>query len=211
MHGIVPTQTPEEREYHRYLSEVEVRRGRAAELQAELATLNLTLGRFNAEYQARVGSLFVELDGIQLAIDEYERRIAHLQRGEDAAQIERDIAARLGAITDERRQGILASVSERNAGYFEGEMRKLDAWADDRRLSLRRTIKDLEDEIAGFRKRAKQAGNLPDQLAMRRDMTKAEAKRDEAEAEFRVATRQITTQKNDLIDAVKFAWPKTPP
>jgi len=43
MHGIVPIQTPEEREYHRYLSEVEVRRGRAAELQAELASLNLTL------------------------------------------------------------------------------------------------------------------------------------------------------------------------
>ncbi len=45
MHGIVPTQTPEEREHHRYLSEVEVRRGRAAELQAELASLNLTLVR----------------------------------------------------------------------------------------------------------------------------------------------------------------------
>ncbi len=75
---------------------------------------------------------------------------------------------------------------------------------DDRRLSLRRTMKELDEEIATFRKRAKQAGNLPDQLVMRREMTKAEAKRDEAEAEARVATRQITTQKNDLIDAVEI-------
>ena len=34
-------------------------------------------------------------------------------------------------------------------------------------------------------------------------MTQAETKRDEAEIEFRAATREITRQKNDLIDAVE--------
>jgi len=61
----------------------------------------------------------------------------------------------------------------------------------------------LDEEITTFRKQARQAGNLPDQLALRRKMIQAEAKRDEAETEFRTATRQITSQKNDLIDAVE--------
>jgi len=113
MHGIVPIQTPEEREYLRYLAEIESRQGRVAGLQAEVATLNLTLGRFNAEYQSRVGALFVELDRARLAIAEYERRIASLQQGEDdPAQVERDVAAEFAdqradveANAEETRQG----------------------------------------------------------------------------------------------------------
>ncbi|MDQ3514445.1 MAG: hypothetical protein M3462_12480, partial [Chloroflexota bacterium] len=113
MHGIVPIQTPEEREYLRYLVEIESRRGRVAGLQAEVATLNLTLGRFNAEYQSRVGALFVELDRALLAIAEYERRIASLHQGQDDPdQVERDVAAEFAgqraeveANAEETRQG----------------------------------------------------------------------------------------------------------
>lgn len=77
-HAIVKTQTPEEREYVRHLGEIEVRKRRVAELQTELESLNDELGRFNAEYHARVGALFVELDTIQLSIAEYEYRITRL-------------------------------------------------------------------------------------------------------------------------------------
>jgi hypothetical protein len=77
--AVVRVQSPEEREYARYVGEIEARRRRAAELQADLESLKLVLGRFEAEYHARVGSLFVELDRARLAIDEYERRIAWLK------------------------------------------------------------------------------------------------------------------------------------
>ncbi len=76
--AIVKSQSPEEREYARYLDEIEVRKRRVAELQFQLEQLNETLGWFNAEYHARVGVLFVELDKLDLAIDEYEFRIARL-------------------------------------------------------------------------------------------------------------------------------------
>ena len=79
-HSIVRTQTPEEREYARYLAEIESRKRRIAELQADLAAYRERLGRFNAEYHARVGVLFVELDRIELAIAEYEFRIAQLKQ-----------------------------------------------------------------------------------------------------------------------------------
>ena len=77
--AIVRSESPEEREYARYLDEIEVRKRRVADLQADLQLLKDNLGRFNAEYHAQVGTLFVELDKIQLAIDEYECRIAMLQ------------------------------------------------------------------------------------------------------------------------------------
>lgn len=75
---MVREQTPEEREYARYLAEVEGRKRRASDLQSELESLRVGLARFEAEYHARVGTLFVELDRARLAADEYERRIARL-------------------------------------------------------------------------------------------------------------------------------------
>lgn len=76
--AIVRTQTPEEREYTRYLNEIEERKRRVAELQTDLELVNEELGRFNTEYHARVGTLFVELDKLDLSISEYEFRIARL-------------------------------------------------------------------------------------------------------------------------------------
>lgn len=81
--SIVKSQTPEEREYARYLGEIEVRKRRIADLQADLQLLKEKLGRFNAEYHTRVGTLFVELDKINLEIEEYEYRIARIQRDPD--------------------------------------------------------------------------------------------------------------------------------
>ncbi|MGH2531502.1 MAG: J domain-containing protein [Thermomicrobiales bacterium] len=91
--AIVRIQSPEERAYARYLTEIETRKRRVADLQAELEALKLALGRFEAEYHARVGVLFVELDRVRLAIDEYERRIAWLQSHPDGdpAEAEREI------------------------------------------------------------------------------------------------------------------------
>jgi hypothetical protein len=91
--ALVKEQTPEEREYARYLTEVETRKRRAAELQAELEELRIHLGRFEAEYHARAGTLFVELDRVRLAIDEYERRIARLTTdpAADPNRIEDDV------------------------------------------------------------------------------------------------------------------------
>ena len=64
-------------------------------------------------------------------------------------------------------------------------MGKLDAWADDRRVSLRRQLKDLDSEIGDLRRQSRQAGNMPDKLALQRKVNQTEAKRDEAESAFR--------------------------
>jgi len=93
--SLVRTYTPEEREYARYLAQIDARKRRVAELQAELEALRLALGRFTAEYHARVGARFVELDRLRLAVAEYERRIALLRadRERDPRTVEEEVAA----------------------------------------------------------------------------------------------------------------------
>lgn len=105
-HAIVRTQTPEEREYARYLAAIEARKHRAADLQAELETLKLALGRFEAAYHARVGVLFLELDRTRLAVDECERRIARLQASPhaDPDRVEQDVRAEFAGRREEVRR-----------------------------------------------------------------------------------------------------------
>ncbi len=83
----------DERAYERHLVEIEELRRRVVELQLELEGLRLAMGRFEAEYHARVGALFVELDRLRLAIAEYERRILRLRADPraDATRIEEEI------------------------------------------------------------------------------------------------------------------------
>lgn len=117
--AIIKHQSPEEREYARYLTEIEVRKRRVADLQANLAAYKEQLGRFNAEYHARVGVLFVELDRIELAIAEYEYRIGQLRTSphSDPEDLERETKKQF---TDQREQ---INEDEEETRYYEREHR----------------------------------------------------------------------------------------
>src|SRR6478752_2401708 len=103
--ALVRNESPEEREYARYLGEIESRRLLVAAKRTDVETLKAALGRFEAEYHAAVGELFVELDRVNLAIDEYERRIWLLQSHPDQNpdDIEHDINESFSARREEIR------------------------------------------------------------------------------------------------------------
>jgi Skp family chaperone for outer membrane proteins len=141
-HAVVRVQSPEEREYARYLTEIEVRKQRIAGLQAELAELRVNVGRFSAEYHARVGTLFVELDQIRLSIDEYERRIAWLQShpGGDPATAEEEIEREFKSRREEVQAEQEESQQYEEAFDRERERPRLDANAE---AEMRRLYLDL--------------------------------------------------------------------
>ena len=91
--SVVRQQAPEEREYAKYLIEVETRKQRAAVLQEELTSLRLALGRFEAEYHTVVGSLFLELDRLRLAIRANKEKIARVRDDADVdpATVEQEV------------------------------------------------------------------------------------------------------------------------
>src|SRR5215203_5915093 len=103
--ALVRSESPEEREYARYLGEIELRRQLVAAKRTDVETLKDALGRFEAEYHARVGELFVELDRVKLAIEEYERRIWLLQSQPDQHpdDIEREVNESFSARREEIR------------------------------------------------------------------------------------------------------------
>jgi adenine-specific DNA-methyltransferase len=98
---------------------------------------------------------------------------------------------------------ITEKIAARNMEYFDQESGKLDAWADDRRVSLRRQVKELDAEIAALRKESRQAGTMPEKLALQRKVNQTEAKRDEAEIAFRAASREVAKRRDELLDDVE--------
>ena len=140
--SVVRMQTPEEQEYDRYLRQIEERKQRASELQVELETLKIALGRFEAEYHARVGTLFVELDRVRLAIDEYERRIERLtaQPDADPSEVEREINDEFASRREEVRTEDEETRRYEQAHREEQTRPRLDATSEDEAKRLYREL-----------------------------------------------------------------------
>lgn len=75
-------------------------------------------------------------------------------------------------------------------------MEKLNRWAEDRRKTLKSTLKDYDDEIGILKKQARIAPNLPEKLGIQKKIRNLDKKRDEA-------SREVEQQKDRLIDEVE--------
>lgn len=98
---------------------------------------------------------------------------------------------------------VIGEISERNAVFFEEEMDKLNRWAEDKRKSLKTTLKDFDDKITELKKQARQALNLPEKLEVQKKIRNIDKKRDAAWRQYDEESRDIERQKDDLIDKVE--------
>lgn len=98
---------------------------------------------------------------------------------------------------------ILEDIGTRNAHFFELELEKLDKWSEDRRSSLKATLKELDDQIKDFKKRARIAPNLPEKLKIERERQRIESDRDKAWREYDEAAKEIEQGKDRLIDEIE--------
>ena len=92
------------------------------------------------------------------------------------------------------------TLSQKNASYFELEVDKLDRWGEDRRNSLKNTLKEVEEAIRTIKRVARLAPNLPAKLKLERERRNLETKRDEAWKEYELAAGAIEKSKDDLLD-----------
>ena len=102
-----------------------------------------------------------------------------------------------------KKKEIFAQISSKNANYFEIELDKLDKWGEDKRNSLRLTLKELDDEIKEIKRQARLAPNLPEKLKLEKEKRQLESKRDEAWREYDRAAREIESKKDGLIDEIE--------
>ena len=98
---------------------------------------------------------------------------------------------------------VLAAMAERQSTWFDQEMTKLDAWADDKRAGLKFDLKELDDTLKDLKRQIRQTGNLPDKLAVQRKARDFEKKRDEAWRSYDEAAKHIEVEKDALLDRVE--------
>jgi len=123
--------------------------------------------------------------------------------GASASSMSSDMTRLLKTQLERQKQGIIGGISAKNAAYFEVELDKLDKWGEDRRSSLRQTLKELDDRVKELKKLARLAPNLPEKLQHEKERRQLEGKRDEAWREYDGAAREIEKKKDQLIDEIE--------
>jgi superfamily II DNA or RNA helicase len=101
------------------------------------------------------------------------------------------------------KQAIVARLESRNGGFFEAELDKIDRWGEDRRATLKATLREFEDAIKVIKREARLAANLPLKLKLEREKRNLESKRDDAWKDYEMAARDIEKRKDELIDDVE--------
>ncbi len=137
-------------------------------------------------------------DGQALAEDDPEKLLrlpAQAQPAEhssvDISLLSEDVAA--------RKSVVLREIDQRNLGYFEQEVQKLDAWADDLKLGIEQEIKEIDRQIKEVRRTATTAPTLEEKLSWQKKQRELEAKRTKLRRELFNRQDEVEAQHNKLI------------
>ncbi|WP_460489249.1 SNF2-related protein [Curvibacter fontanus] len=102
-----------------------------------------------------------------------------------------------------RRQSILQEINQRNLGYFEQEVQKLDAWADDLKLGIEQEIKEIDRQIKEVRRAAASAPTLEEKLSWQKKQRELEGTRTKLRRELFKKQDEIEAQRNDIINQLE--------
>jgi SNF2 family DNA or RNA helicase len=93
--------------------------------------------------------------------------------------------------------------AERNQKYFEQEIEKLDAWAEDLKENLERELKELDREIRATKKEARQMMDLDEKVALHKKAKETERKRNDKRRALFEQQDAVDKQKDTLITRVE--------
>ena len=136
--------------------------------------------------------------GVALAEDDPEK-LLRLPAHPKAAGLFSATDGTLAADLDSRKVQVLREINQRNLGYFEQEVAKLDAWADDLKLGLEQEIKGIDIEIKEVRRTAAISPTLEEKLSHQKRQRELENKRSKLRRELFTRQDEVEAQRNDLI------------
>lgn len=111
-----------------------------------------------------------------------------------------DCPTKLADQTIQAQQAVLKEISKRNAEFFEAEINKLEAWADDRKITLEREIKEYDRRIKEARRYALAAITLEEKLAAQKEVKKLEKERTAKRRDLFEAQDEIDDQRDHIIE-----------
>lgn len=144
----------------------------------------------------------VTADGQALPEDDPEKLLrlpARLEQGDSAAVGTELLADDL----EQRKNQLLREINQRNMGYFDQELAKLDAWAEDLKLGLEQEIKAIDGEIKEVRRIAATAATLEEKLGYQKQQRELEGKRNKLRRELYARQDEIDAERNELIDQLE--------
>jgi hypothetical protein len=109
----------------------------------------------------------------------------------------------LQADLEARKTALLRDVNQRNLGYFEQEVQKLDAWADDLKLGLEQEIKEIDREIKEVRRTAATSPTLEEKLSWQKQQRELEGQRSKLRRELFARQDEVEAQRNGLINQLE--------
>ena len=183
--------------YGSKVSTLEAYRGKTGWLTVKLISVE-TLG--NQEQHLLVAA--TTADGTVLAEEDPEK-LMRLPAITQAESLFNTPDATFLADVEARKVALLREVNERNLGYFEQEVEKLDAWADDLKLGLEQEIKEIDREIKEVRRTAATSPTLEDKLAWQKRQRELEGKRSKLRRELFARQDEVEAQRNDLISQLE--------
>ena len=92
--SLIWLKTPEDAEIEKYLTDIQAKQEHIAGLTLSLEDLKLDVSRFETQYNAIVGRLYVELDRVNLEVKEYMQRIRLVKEEKIASEEEIDAHVR---------------------------------------------------------------------------------------------------------------------
>lgn len=120
-----------------------------------------------------------------------------------ANEIGETIRHQLQANTEQRQDRLLTIINQRNMGYFDQEVQKLEEWADDLKLGLEQQIKDIDREIKEVRRTAATAATLDEKLGWQKKQRELESKRTKMRKALFDRQDDIELQRNELIEQLE--------
>jgi len=115
-----------------------------------------------------------------------------------------------GLIPDELAQlsnatqiALVKDISARNARYFEDEIKKLDAWADDQIASSEKALKDIKKRIRELRNESSKSADLTERLRLQDEISEAERRQRKMRQEIFEVEDQINVKRDELVGAIR--------
>lgn len=141
-------------------------------------------------------------DGTALAEEDPEK-LLRLPASTQEPSLFNAADATLLADVESRKLTLLRDINQRNLGYFEQEVQKLDAWADDLKLGLEQQIKEIDREIKEVRRTAATSPTLEEKLSWQKKQRELEGKRTKLRRELFNRQDEVEAQRNDLISQLE--------
>jgi adenine-specific DNA-methyltransferase len=97
----------------------------------------------------------------------------------------------------------LATISARNAKFFEAEVTKLDGWADDQVATSEKALKDIKKRIRELRNESGKSTDLAEQARLQGEIAEAERKQRKLRQEIFEIEDRIMSERDRLVAGIR--------